>query len=176
VRLFADAYPAEVSGVVLIESMNPGTAARSETAAPTGWLSIATIPARIGVPRLLAGPLDMQAGLAPELASAYIAHSVTPRSVQTSLDEFVGVSQGLAEASQVTSLGAVPLIVLSRGPDQDLDWQRKQTELVGLSSDSEHLFAEQSGHNVHIDQPAAAVHAILQMVEHVRAQRSSQDS
>jgi hypothetical protein len=52
--------------------------------------------------------------------------------------------------------------VLSRGltmePDQA--WQRMQTELLGLSSNSQQVFANQSGHNVEIDQPDAAVGAI----------------
>jgi hypothetical protein len=37
------------------------------------------------------------------------------------------------------------------------------------------LFATESGHNIEFDQPDAAVGAIVQMVEHVRGQRS-QDS
>jgi hypothetical protein len=70
----------------------------------------------------------------------------------------------------VTSFGATPLIVLSRGltvePDQD--WQRMQTELLGLSSNSQQVFANQSGHNVEIDQPDAAVGAIEKMLELTR--------
>ena len=169
VRVYAAEYPAEVAGVVLIESMNPGEVARAETATAPAWLSVATFPSRIGVPRLLAGPLDVKAGLAPEVADAYVAKTVTPRAAQTSLDEFVGLPQGLVEAGEVASLGAVPLIVLSRGPDQNVDWQRTQSDLLRLSSNSQQLFAERSGHNVQVDQPAAAVSAIVQLVEHVRA-------
>ena len=122
------------------------------------------------MPRLLAGPLDLKAGLAPEIANAYVANSVTPRSAQTGLDEFVGLSQGAAEAGAVTSLGELPLIVLSRTPGRDLDWDAKQTDLLRLSSNSQHLFADNSGHNNQIDEPAAAVSAMLKMVERVRGQ------
>jgi pimeloyl-ACP methyl ester carboxylesterase len=176
VRVFADAYPAEVVGVVLIESMSPSQATQAapatlpEAAAPASGLSIATLPARIGLLRLLAGPLQMKAGLAPEVADAYVASWVTPRSVQTTLDESMGLGEGLRQAGSVTSFGAVPVLVLSRGLDQRQDWQQQQTELLGLSSHSEHVFASESGHNIQLDQPAAAVGAIVQMVEQVRGQ------
>ncbi|MBV9328812.1 MAG: alpha/beta hydrolase [Chloroflexi bacterium] len=173
VRVFAAAYPAEVVGVMLIDSVTPGHGAQAEAPTATGWLSIATLPARIGLPRLLAGPLDLRAGMAPEIANAYVANSVTPRSAQTGLDEFVGMSQGAAEAGAVTSLGELPLIVLSRAPNRDLDWDRKQTDLLRLSSNSQHLFADRSGHNIQLDEPEAAANAIVQMVEQVRGSDST---
>ena len=179
-RLFAHAYAPEVTGVVLIESMAPRQAAQATQAAPatpapppraappSGGLSIATLPARVGLLRLLAGPLQLRDGFRPEVADAYVARWATPRSLQTQLDENAGLPEGLAQAGTITTLGDVPLIVLSRGPDQNHDWQRKQTELLQLSSNSRQLFADKSGHNVQLDQPAAAVGAIVQMVELVR--------
>ncbi len=46
-------------------------------------------------------------------------------------------------------------------------WQEWQTELLRLSSNSQQLFAD-SGHNIEIEQPDAAVAAIVKMVELVR--------
>ena len=43
-----------------------------------------------------------------------------------------------------------------------------QTELLHLSSHSQQVIAHKSGHNVAIDQPEAAVGAIMQMVEQLR--------
>jgi hypothetical protein len=43
-----------------------------------------------------------------------------------------------------------------------------QTELLHLSSHSQQVIAHKSGHNIEIDQPEAAVGAIVQMVEQVR--------
>jgi pimeloyl-ACP methyl ester carboxylesterase len=174
VRVFAHEYAPEVAGVVLIESMHPGQAKPSasttspQTAAPASGLSVYTLPARIGVMRLLAGPLDLASGLSPEVAHAYIAYSVTPRSIQTTLDEGRGMPESLAQAGAVTSFGAVPLIVLSRGLDQEQDWQKMQTDLLHLSSAGQHLIADRSGHNIQLDQPAAAVGAIAKIVEQVR--------
>jgi hypothetical protein len=43
-----------------------------------------------------------------------------------------------------------------------------QTSLLQLSTDSQQLFAEQSGHQIMIEQPEAAIGAIVQMVEQIR--------
>ena len=45
-----------------------------------------------------------------------------------------------------------------------------QTDLLHLSSNSQQLIADQSGHNVQLDQPEAAVKAIVTMVEQIRRQ------
>ena len=101
VRLFAHAYPAEVAGVVLIDSMSPRPGMHAAPATPpqthASDLSLFTLPARIGVLRFLAGPLDLKSGLSPEMADAYVAYAVTPRQIQTSvLDENAGMGTSLA--------------------------------------------------------------------------------
>ena len=76
--------------------------------------------------------------------------------------------QSFMQAGAVTTFGDLPLIVLSRGLDEDRDWQAMQTELLHLSSHSQQMFADKSGHNVQLDQPEAAVAAIVQMVAQLR--------
>jgi pimeloyl-ACP methyl ester carboxylesterase len=178
VRVFAHEYAAEVAGVVLIESMSPSQATSSAPAPPSptepqaGRDWFLTLPARVGLLRLVSGPLDLTSGLSPEVADAYAAFWVTPRFVQTTLDEGTGMPESFAQAGAVTSLGAVPLIVLSRGRPggQEQEWQRLQTDLLRLSSNSQHLIAEKSRHNIQLEQPEAAVGAIVTMVEQVRRQ------
>jgi pimeloyl-ACP methyl ester carboxylesterase len=172
VRVFAHDYPADVAGVVLIDSMNPGDtgATPSPMTLPSGIGWLLTLPARIGALRLLSGPLHLKDPVAPEVAQSYDAFSVTPQFLQTWLDEGMGVPESLAQASAVTSFGALPLIVLSRGLDQDPEWTARQIDLLRLSSTSEHLTAATSGHNIERDQPEAAVGAIVKMVEQIRRQ------
>ena len=43
-----------------------------------------------------------------------------------------------------------------------------QTEFLGLSSNSQQLFADRSGHNVEFDQPDAAVAAMQKMIDLTR--------
>ncbi|MGZ9167236.1 MAG: hypothetical protein ACXW4U_18855, partial [Anaerolineales bacterium] len=133
-----------------------------------GRSSLASLLARIGVVRLLAGPLGSIQDLPEGDKQAYTAYAVAPRSAQTFLDEGRGMSEGGAQARAVTTLGALPLIVLSRGEDQDAKHTAAQADLLQLSTNSQQFFADQSGHSIHIDQPEAAVAAIVKMVELVR--------
>ncbi len=94
-----------------------------------------------------------------------------PRSLPYSVGTPTSNHGSLAQAGTITSIGAVPVIVLSRGQDQEQDWQEMQIDLLHLSSNSQHLIADTSGHNnIQLDQPAAAVEAIVKMVEQVRRQ------
>lgn len=124
--------------------------------------------ARVGLLRLFAGPLGFTSGLSPEVQPTYTAYSVTPRAIQTTLDEYAGISESLMQAGAVTTFGDLPLIVLSRGLDPDPSWQALQTKLLQLSSHSQQVFADKSGHNIQIDQPDAAAAAIVQMVAQLR--------
>jgi pimeloyl-ACP methyl ester carboxylesterase len=174
VRVFAHAYATDVAGVVLIDSMNPRQARPSATGTPppaatqSSGFSILTLPARIGLVRLFAGPLGLTSDMSPEVQHAYTAFSVTPRSVQTTLDEGTGMPESFIQAGAVKTFGDLPLIVLSRGLDPDQDWQAMQTEQLQLSSQSQQLFADKSGHNIQLDQPEAAVAAIVKMVAQLR--------
>ena len=176
VRLFARDHRADVGGVVLIDSMHPDQATgprpdpSAEPAAIDGSFSITVLAARIGLVRLLTGPLDLKGGLSPAVADAYAALLVTPRTFETQQREGAGVAISLSQAADVTSLGDLPLIVVSRGRDQDPTWQRMQSDLLRLSSESRQLIADQSGHNVQLDQPDVAGSAIVEMVDRLRRQ------
>jgi pimeloyl-ACP methyl ester carboxylesterase len=170
VRVYAHDYPAEIVGVVFVDPQNLSAsvvAAPDPTPKPAES-SLASLMARIGVIRLLAGPLGSVEALPAMDKPAYTAHAVTPRGVQTVLNEAVGMSEGGAQARAVTTLGALPLIVLSRGKDMDADSAASQARYLKLSTDSQHLIADKSGHPIMIEQPDAAVAAIVKMVEQVR--------
>jgi pimeloyl-ACP methyl ester carboxylesterase len=170
VRVYAHDYPGEVAGLVLIDAqkLTPPTASPPASAAKSGRFSLPTLIAHIGLPRLLAGSTGLSEGLPPQVQKAYTALAVTPRAVQTVLEEGWGMPEGGAQARAVTSLGALPLIVLTRGKDLDADWTAYQASLLQLSSHSQQLFADKSGHGIQIEQPEAAVGAIVKMVEQVR--------
>jgi len=164
VRVFTHDYPSEVAGVVLIDSMHPG---QSTYATQTHMLSVLSVLARFGIVRLLARPLGMVAQ-DPHNEDALFSRSVHPQSLQTFADEIQGIPDSLAQAGAVESFGDMPLIVLSRGLDQNSDWQAGQAELLQLSTNSQQLFAERSGHNIELDQPDAGAGAIVKMVQIIR--------
>jgi pimeloyl-ACP methyl ester carboxylesterase len=168
--VYAHDYPDEVSGLVLVDAQDLPTAdvATPHPAPKPGGAPLITLLARIGLIRLLAEPLGSVQNLPEGDKQAYTAFAVAPRGVQAYLDEGMGMSEGGAQARAVTTLGALPLLVLSRGQDQDAKHTAAQASLLQLSTDSQQLFADKSGHSIHLEQPAAAVAAIAQMVAQLR--------
>jgi pimeloyl-ACP methyl ester carboxylesterase len=169
-RVYAHDYPEEVAGVVFVDPQNLSAAqvAAPPPAPKPGKNTLPSLLARVGVMRVLAGPLGSIQDLPEGDKQAYTASSVAPRSVQTMLDEARGMSEGGAQARAVTTLGDLPLIVLSRGKDMDADSAASQARYLQLSTNSQHLIAEESGHRIMIEQSEAAIAAILKMVEQVR--------
>jgi len=87
------------------------------------------------------------------------------------LDETRAIPEGSVQVRAVHTLGDLPLVVLSRTPDNSASgrvWQANQIEMLQLSSHSQQVIADKSGHNIEIDQPEAAVEVISKMVKQIR--------
>jgi pimeloyl-ACP methyl ester carboxylesterase len=173
VHVFVHEYASEIAGVVLIESMNPKqftqspTEAQSQLESRSQPFSLQAALARFGVVRLLV----KLPGIAPSVPAneeAYYPLYVRPQSFQTTTNESQGMPAAGAQAVAVKSFGDLPLIVLTARLNNNQGWQEWQTDLLQLSSNSQHLFAENSGHNIQVEEPDAAIAAIIQMVEQVR--------
>ena len=164
VRIFAHDYASEVSGVVLIDSMNPKQVTPSLSNAQAQQYSFQAVLARFGIGRLL-----VKLGIFPSVPeAAYYPLYIRPQSLRASANESQGLPASAAEAAAVKTFGDLPLIVLTAKLNDIPGWPEWQTELLELSSNSQHLFAENSGHTIQVDEPEAAVAAILQMVQQVR--------
>jgi len=173
VRVFVHEYASEIARVVLIESMNPKqlTQSTAEVQSQSGSrsqpFSFQAALAQFGVVRLLA----KLPGIAPSIPpneEAYYPLYVRPQSLQATANESQGMPAAGAEAAAVKNFGDLPLIVLTGKLNTIPGWREWQTELLQLSSNSQHLFAENSDHNIQVEEPEAAVAAILQMVQQVR--------
>jgi hypothetical protein len=123
--------------------------------------------ARFGIGRLLV----KVPSIAPALPPGYDAHYplyIRPQSFQTTADEYKQLPAAAAQAAAVKSFGDLPLIVLTAKGNNLPGWPEWQTELLQLSANSQHLFAENSGHTIQFDEPEAAVDAIITMVQQLR--------
>jgi pimeloyl-ACP methyl ester carboxylesterase len=176
VRVFVHEYASEVAGVVLIESMNPRQLPQASTDVEpqpnplSQYYSVLTALARVGAARLLARPVTniLSPGTLPS-ENAYYSRFVRTQSMQTARNESQSLSASGVEAAAVKDFGDLPLIVLTGRLHTDpSNWQTWQTELLQLSSNSQQLFAENGTHNIQIEEPDAAVAAILQMIQQVR--------
>jgi pimeloyl-ACP methyl ester carboxylesterase len=154
-RVYAGAYPADVAGMVLIDPQ-PATAftALPDYPATYAYLKlsggVAPSLARIG----LLGPLF---GVSPTDATADVARSVR--------DEFRMLPTALDEAARVTSIGAVPLIIVSAGVESQRGWTAAQDAQASLSSRAQHRTIAGATHDSLLDADSGpSIQAILDVV------------
>lgn len=89
--------------------------------------------------------------------------------------------QLISEKSEEYAFGDKPLVVISKGiwtkKEGDEGWsnealkaesKRLQRELLTLSTQSRHVIAKESGHQIHIDEPELVVEVIRQLVEELK--------
>lgn len=173
IRVFVHDHSSEIAGVVFIDSSNPaqftqsqsGTQPESDTQSQP--FSLDATLARFGVIRLGTKVPALAPRLSPNF-EAYYPQYARPQSLQTTANEYQGASAAGAQAAAVETFGDLQLIVLTARLNNLPGWPEWQSELLQLSSNSQQLFAENSGHNVQVDEPDAAIAAIEKMVELVR--------
>lgn len=181
VRVLAHEFPTEIAGVVLIDSMSPQQFTKEVMNAhkinSTQDISFLTYLAKFGIVRAATNLIGVLENATPEEKANYKI-SATPKSVQTFIDENEGLPESAFQASQITSLGEIPLIVLSRGIDdtENKKWSDMQKELLKLSSRSQQVIAQSSGHNIELEKPEAAVNAIQKMIKQVRIENNNTTS
>lgn len=156
-RVYFAHYPEQVTGVVLVDASHPDQVERF----------LAVIPADFEV------PVGQGTRLLRDLIAAEVAGDNPER---------LDLAASAEQVRTVTTLGPVPLVVLSHGipePNSGLPpdvaavyeqvWQAMQLELVALSSNSEQIIAERSGHCIHCSAPGLVVAAILRVVTLARS-------
>ena len=166
VREYADQYPEDVVGLVLVDSAHPDMGARLLTALP---------PKTAGEPKSL------------EAWRRYSNWMSTSNGRMPSDVEGVDMLVSNAQVKAVKSLGDLPLLVISRSPNNPVMaagmpslpeetnakvlqlWQQMQIELAGLSSNSTRVVADHSGHFVMLEEPRLVADAIRKLVDEYRA-------
>jgi pimeloyl-ACP methyl ester carboxylesterase len=162
VLTFAARYPNEVAGMVLIDSTEPGSAARAATS--RGVTGSYDIMGRVSA--LLSSSARL--GLGSLLG-------VTPSHLQSTLDEYIQASASRNQAASLDDFADKPLVVLTAGTGSNAAWLAFQDELATLSTNSVHRVVAGAAHiDLVKDQDAAATtsQAILDVVSAVRAEGS----
>ena len=158
-RVFAGLFPEEIAGMVLLDpqpadafSSLPDYASTYEYLVLTS--GVAPSLARVG----LLGPLF---GVAPTEASPAVARSQR--------DEFRALPRALDQAAAITSIGDVPLVIVSAGTGSQRGWAEAQTAQVTLSSNAiQRVIANATHESVLGADGAAAVQAIVDVLAAVR--------
>ena len=193
VRVFTKAYPSEVAGVVLLDSVQEDQRQYEprSTLAPVnrlpavvrGGLCRATpFAARVGIIRLIAnasGPdRRVPPGFSPSEANVLHRLESQPKAIVAS-SGCGAWEKSAAEARKAGRLGDVPLAVLTAGkpmitgdPREDREvrafheiWVHQlQPRLAALSRRGKQVIVEESSHAMAGDMPGAAVEAVRQIL------------
>lgn len=125
---YTDRYPAQVAGVVLLDSMHP-----RQTNAFAGMdplLALVPTLARAGLGRLLFDPEDGD----PVTQARQLALDIAAMPAQ------------LDRAAKLTTLDDRPLGVVTAGRDTQAGWKAQQAQLAALSSNGDHRIVAGSTH------------------------------
>lgn len=173
VRLYAYTYPHEVAGLVLVDSTHEDILLRypelgQNVIDPQLPICQALVP--FGILRFLGYLNGVVVEYPPTVQPAAKAQLYQTRYCHTEYDEQAAWDESVAQVRAVRHpLGHLPLVVLSHGlpyadPRVEQDWQALQRDLAGFSSDSLHIIATRSGHQIQLDQPDLVIAAIKQVL------------
>jgi pimeloyl-ACP methyl ester carboxylesterase len=176
---YAQRYPAEVAGMVVIDSTNPAPTAdpararaydsRSADAITDRVAALGAAAARLGLLRLL--PAAGYGDLPPLARDEIAAKTATADYASGWINEFVQANASGAEAAMLTDFADKPLIVLTAGAETDATHDAAQNKLATLSKNSSHRVIEHASHiGLITDQQyaQATTQAILDLVTSVR--------
>ncbi|RNC70410.1 MAG: alpha/beta hydrolase [Desulfuromonadales bacterium] len=150
-RVFADQYPGEVAGVVLIDAAHPDQHQRSPAIRrhmSSGFRMLRSVPllARLGYVRMTGFFSSWAVGLPEPHAAEAEAFLSSYAHLKTTRDESLAWDGICAEVRGTAGLGCKPLAVVSAGRDVLPGAPELQAELAALSSRSIHLTVEGADH------------------------------
>jgi pimeloyl-ACP methyl ester carboxylesterase len=161
VRVFAERYPDEVAGMVLLDAQ-PADAFSALPDYPAFYQGYR----RVG----MLSPSLARVGLLG-LVLGLTADQSTPSAARGGRDEIIALPAALEQAQALTSLGDRPLVVLSAGSGQQIGWLDAQDELPQLSTNSAHRVLSAATHSSLIGgaDATASTQAILDVVASIRS-------
>lgn len=170
---YANQYPEEIAGLVLIDSSHPDQPVRFPGSSPVTLSRVLKIGAPFGIFRLLSG---VSADDAPEKQEVNAWENSTKHLYATSDEGFAVEENCRILREKPMQLGDKPLIVLTRslktkpGDSEKVIqrneiWQEWQADLASRSIKSKQIIAEKAGHNIQKEEPELVINAIRQVVE-----------
>jgi pimeloyl-ACP methyl ester carboxylesterase len=179
IRVFADLYPNEVAGMVLLDAVHPDQHLRSaaiNTHMRSGFRFLKAVPllAQLGYVRLTGLFNAWTEGLPAQQAAESEAFLATYRHLKTTCDESIAWDTICAEVRATRGLGDTPLAVVTACRAVLPGHPEMQRELATLSSDSVHFAVKGADHVSLVSRREYAlsvVEAIRHVVERVSALR-----
>lgn len=177
VLAFADRYPADVAGMVLVDSTLPQAAADPSTSSDVGHAhegvgrvsALLAITARLGLPRLIA--LSDSDTLPPRSVEEIRATTASEAHARGTIEEYLTASTSGEQAAQLSDFGDKPLRVLTAGNGSDAAWIAAHERLAALSTNGEQRTITGATHSslIHDEHDArTTARAILDVVSVLR--------
>lgn len=158
-RVFAANNPDDVSGIVLVDASHENQYEQLNIKLPQNYDRKRNI---IILPKPSSDLLTAEQSMLKE------------RAINAARTEISSLYQSALQVKHLEHLPDVPLVVISRGQSEwqgqkdgesrEKIWVHLQQELWKLTPHSQHLFAFQSGHDIHLHQPDIITSAIVDMV------------
>lgn len=178
VRVFAELYPDEVVGMILVDASHPdqtmrSPAIRKEMTKLFGQLRFLPILAKLGIVRLANLMQPLADGLPPQQKAEAIACCSSARHLETSRDEAFAWDLISSQVRSTKNLGDKPLTVLTADSAADpawSGWSELQADLATLSSQSQHHIVTGANHMslvTHHQYALAVIAAIREMLEKI---------
>jgi len=163
VRKFQEKYPEHVAGLVLVDSSHPDAFDDSNEGEIKRLNRNVNVFQKIGLVRQVSKRNYRAAFLSGELQKQYIAKMM--RDNPNLLREATPI---LRDGIELPDAIDVPLMLVSRGEDTDLererDWADRQRDLATLSDNSKHIFAESTKSWIVFAEPQTIADAVEGML------------
>jgi pimeloyl-ACP methyl ester carboxylesterase len=174
VRTYAAMYPAQVAGLVLVDSTGAHStpASRPETGSYSVLKHASSLIAstsRLGIGRLIAK--SAFPSLPPRYRDDARTTAATGMEMGGFLDEFGVANRSESEAGELRTFGDKPLIVLTADLGNSPGWMVEQDKTAALSTNSVHRVVPGSTHDSLVSNPdhaAAVIQAAQDVVDAVR--------
>ena len=170
---YAARYPDQVAGMVLLDSSSPRQLTDIPSYPPQyavmrRGFAVLPVLARLGAGGLVAAG----AGYPADVADRLHAMTSTPRAARNGRDEITTVPTLFEQAQALTTLGDLPLVVLtaSESVDKTDGWAAAQDQIAALSTNASHRDVDSSHQGMVDDDVASAesARAIEQVVLAIR--------
>lgn len=190
VRVYAQQFPEEVAGMVLVDAAHPdqGLDSPEESEArlraavwrkrympivarlglirPAYWLTISLLDRCQACRR---GPAmlfyERFGSLPPDAKRALPFLYSQPKYMAAANDFIVSWYESAEQVRQTGRLGALPLAVLTREKGLSEFWKNLQSDLASLSTNSRHVMCAKSGHHVQVEEPQLVTDAIRWVID-----------
>lgn len=175
VRVFADQYPDEVVGMVLLDPAHEDAEARLNVSNESivSRLNFQANLLRIGLvrkwlaPRMMVSMIPEYKNLPPEVWAMEVAVALNSENLRTAAREAVSATESMAQVRATRGLGDIPLIVMTSMAIPS-SWMGLAKEMAGLSTQGRHVVVEGTGHYIQLGRPDAVIEAVRQVVEAAR--------